>query len=258
MPRLDYLALLLLPGATVAPDLSRIDRSIGKEPAYRTKAPRYALVVIGPEARDRVWLVKDGDDLHVLADKPVRLSPEKEMATDDERNYLLAELALNGKRHANLRARVTPLRRWMYGDYARRPELVAAIEKDPNAEVLSLGIEAELPHWKPKGRVGVFAGCLDLRGALVLTARPCEAPIIHVGGPLEVSFNISRPTLLRGRPSNLNVVVGTPGLGAGTFAVVGYEDAIPDEVRPRISITFPPAGPGSDPPRHHYELPDRC
>ena len=35
-------------------DLSRIDRTIKMEPAYR-HAPKYALLVYGTEARDRVW-----------------------------------------------------------------------------------------------------------------------------------------------------------------------------------------------------------
>src|SRR5438067_10518704 len=47
-----------------AGDLSKIDRTIRKEPAYRGK-PRYCLLVFGPEAATRVWLVQDGDVLYV-------------------------------------------------------------------------------------------------------------------------------------------------------------------------------------------------
>src|SRR5262245_26057979 len=47
-----------------APDLTRIDRRIAKEPAYRSKEPRYCLPVFGPEAKTRVWLVFDGDTLY--------------------------------------------------------------------------------------------------------------------------------------------------------------------------------------------------
>src|SRR5262249_24705247 len=42
-----------------AADLAKIDRTIGKEPAYQNK-PGYCLLVFGPEAKTRVWLVKDG------------------------------------------------------------------------------------------------------------------------------------------------------------------------------------------------------
>jgi hypothetical protein len=54
------------PPATAA-DLTRVDRSIGKEPAYKTNSPRYCLLVFGPRADYRVWLVLDGDTLHVDA-----------------------------------------------------------------------------------------------------------------------------------------------------------------------------------------------
>jgi hypothetical protein len=43
-------------------DLTRIDRSIAREPEYRSE-PHYALVVIGLEAEHKSWLVMDGDDI---------------------------------------------------------------------------------------------------------------------------------------------------------------------------------------------------
>src|SRR5262249_30707918 len=41
------------------------DRTIAREPAYASKAPKYCLLVYGPEERARVWLVLDGDILYV-------------------------------------------------------------------------------------------------------------------------------------------------------------------------------------------------
>jgi hypothetical protein len=61
---LAWLTVGTLPPATAA-DLTRVDRSIGKEPAYKTKSPRYCLLVFGREADYRVWLVLDGDTLYV-------------------------------------------------------------------------------------------------------------------------------------------------------------------------------------------------
>jgi hypothetical protein len=58
-----HLALLLSAcGAAAAddvPDLSKVDRRIKKEPAYKCKEPLYALYVFGPEAKTRVWAVLD-------------------------------------------------------------------------------------------------------------------------------------------------------------------------------------------------------
>src|SRR5262252_4031078 len=55
---------VLIPMPVAATDLSKIDRTIGKEPTYESK-PKYCLLVFGPEAKTRVWLVLDGDVLYV-------------------------------------------------------------------------------------------------------------------------------------------------------------------------------------------------
>jgi hypothetical protein len=46
-------------------DLAKIDRVTAKEPAYQSKTPKYCLMVFGPEAKTRVWLVLDGEVLYV-------------------------------------------------------------------------------------------------------------------------------------------------------------------------------------------------
>src|SRR5262245_10016704 len=53
---------LICGGATQAadvPDLTKVDRHIAKEPAYKSKEPLYGLYVFGPDARTRVWAVFD-------------------------------------------------------------------------------------------------------------------------------------------------------------------------------------------------------
>jgi hypothetical protein len=47
-----------------AADLAKINRTIQKEPAYADQ-PRYCLLVFGPAAAHRVWLVQDGGTLYV-------------------------------------------------------------------------------------------------------------------------------------------------------------------------------------------------
>src|SRR5438552_7665237 len=57
---------LIMQSATLlAVDLRTIDRSILKEPAYRTAQPKYCLAVFGPKAETRVWMVLDGDTLFI-------------------------------------------------------------------------------------------------------------------------------------------------------------------------------------------------
>jgi hypothetical protein len=57
------LCVLLIAGksadAAPMPDLSKIDRRIAKEPAYKNKQPLYGLYVFGPEAKTRVWAILD-------------------------------------------------------------------------------------------------------------------------------------------------------------------------------------------------------
>src|SRR5215470_17357354 len=68
MRMLPLISALLVVGSTAVTacgaDLTKIDRTIAKEPAYKGK-PKYCLLVFGPDAKTRVWLVLDGDVLYV-------------------------------------------------------------------------------------------------------------------------------------------------------------------------------------------------
>ena len=51
-------------GATsMAADLNKIERGIAHEPKYHGQ-PKYCLLVFGPQAQTRVWLVLDGKALY--------------------------------------------------------------------------------------------------------------------------------------------------------------------------------------------------
>ncbi|HYT92873.1 MAG TPA: hypothetical protein VEL76_29420 [Gemmataceae bacterium] len=61
--RTTCLGLLVLMTASThaadVPDLSKIERHIRKEPAYKATQPLYGLYVFGPEAKTRVWAIFD-------------------------------------------------------------------------------------------------------------------------------------------------------------------------------------------------------
>src|SRR5262249_22100451 len=63
LPAIAWLAMC--PDSALAADLSKIDRAIAKEPIYQSKSPKYCLLVFGPDAKFRVWLVHDGNVLFV-------------------------------------------------------------------------------------------------------------------------------------------------------------------------------------------------
>ena len=76
----------------------------------------------------------------------------------------------------------------------------------------------------------------DLGGLLVFGDDRTSAPIIHFHGPLTLSPHGSAPLAL-GSPDEWEAVVGTPGLGAGTFARVAT-DAVPAMAHPRAEFEF--------------------
>jgi hypothetical protein len=63
--RLAAAALLLTAAQAPAAELKKLDRTIARQPAYTSKQPRYCLLVFGPQAATRVWLVADGEFLYV-------------------------------------------------------------------------------------------------------------------------------------------------------------------------------------------------
>ena len=60
------------------------------------------------------------------------------------------------------------------------------------------------------------------------------------------------------RATECVLVVGTTGLGTGTFAMIGYEDVIPESVYPTAKVTYPPVKAGAPPLEKLYELKKRC
>src|SRR5262245_16194099 len=61
---LTVLAFLAGLAPASATDLAKVGRTIAKEPTYKSR-PQYCLLVLGAEAKFRVWLVQDGGALYV-------------------------------------------------------------------------------------------------------------------------------------------------------------------------------------------------
>ena len=258
-------AFLVLAGTIPvgATDLTKVERRIVKEPTYKSGSPRYALLVFGPEAKDRVWLVKDGDTLYVDRNGNGDLTDpgEKIVAKQsDERGgvFEVEDLKVGGKTHYKMNVTFMPLKALVEEGPDQRPELKAALVKDPKAETMILRANITAPHLKAKGQVMMAVAPIDVNGPLVLAAKAADAPIIHFGGPLAVSFFVETPSFRRERAADCILAVGTPGLGAGTFAMIGYEGVIPESVNPTAEITYAPLKKGSPPVKTLYELKERC
>jgi hypothetical protein len=71
-----------------------------------------------------------------------------------------------------------------------------------------------------------------------------EAPIVHVDGPLTLRPLFTNQVFERGVRTHFPVMVGTPGLGKGTFTQVLFWGGDPDGV---ADIAFPPRDPRGEP-----------
>lgn len=196
---LAYLILGALPAQ--AADLAKIERAIAKEPPYQGK-PRYCLLVFGPEANFRVWLVLDGTVLYVDRNGNGDLTePDKRVAAgykrDDQRfGFKPGQLG-------------TPDGKTKYTLSLLRM----------NAE----GCDMEIAHNGGYARAG-----FDGPGKLRFADRAQDAPIIHFLGPLtlmrfepqlgSISQCLKPQPLVRGEQCDLAFSLGTTGLGRGTFA----------------------------------------
>jgi len=208
--------------AAPAADLAKIERAPPKVPGT---IPRYCLLVFGPEAKTRVWLVVHGDTLYVDRNgngdlgepgKAVRLAGGWTNAGDVRDN--------DGKT-THTRLRVS-----RHGERMRLTVLVAGKQQH------LVGFDEDDPlHFAP---------------------TPQDAPVVHLGGPLTVRLYGQPPAFVAGRATELDICVGTPGLGKGTFAALQCCNILNCKTAPVGEIDFPPQDPAREPIRVHVSLGD--
>jgi hypothetical protein len=254
--------LALVTAPLSAADLAQVDRTIAKEPAYRSH-PKYCLLVFGPEAKARAWLVLDGDTLYVdrngngdLTEESERVTARKDDGGDGNLTFEAGDIRVGGRVHRNLHAYVRTLDTLANRD----PEAKEYLARNPQARGYILALDVETPSRKgvgPGGRVEQLVSLSDINGFLAFADHPRQAPVVHFGGPLQVTL-FDRHRLTVGRETDLVLGVGTPGLGAGTTAYVAYEGLIPEKAHPRAEIVYPPRRPGEEPARELHELKHRC
>ena len=223
--------LVLMSGGQPAAgvDLSKIERRIVREPVYETGKPKYCLLVFGPQAQTRVWLVLDGKALY--ADRSGK-----------------GELTGPGKRLKNAGLKDSKMARYHTGPIiaadgkARYPDVIVFVFETgrANKEVL---IDVDVPMGG--GASGTYRQRVGQGSELQFADRPGDAPILHFDGPLTMALEGPNQVFVPGdKPSPLRVVVGTPGLGRDTFAWVIFDSNAPSAV---AQIAFPHRQAGGKP-----------
>lgn len=233
------LGLLLAAAPSPAVDYGKIDRALAKEPAYQAKAPTYALLLFGPEAKVRVWAVLDGDVLYLDRDGDGDLTDKDERfaRADDCRDVAIADP--DGK---------TTYVVTSVGVY---PGDVPAVRH--------LGVNVDV-----KGPVAYRQYC---DAALRDTAK--KAPVAHFHGPLTagprtISWKVPPKLALAtgDAPTDLHAVVGTMDAEHGCWVVVrshaGEKSAFGPGVHPVVDVEFPPKLPGGPAVKKRYALDQFC
>jgi hypothetical protein len=264
---LACLAVWSLPASAV--DLSKIDRRIAKEPAYESKTPTYCLLVFGPEAKHRVWLVLDGELLYIdrhadgdLTHPDDRLKAHR--VTKDPPNFMSSETTVfldvippgdpGGRNASTLTGSTRYSRLWVSSSIPRDSVTPPTEDQKEFLERLRHHYTAVYLRIDEK---------YTQMGWACFSERPQDAPILHFDGPLTFGFGqdfgpFKQPALLRGPdPSELMVNVITPGLGKDAVVTMDTRYA-PADVHPVADIEFPSKQPGGTPIQDRIVLNERC
>jgi hypothetical protein len=251
---LTLAALDLLAAPTEAVDLSKIERSIRKEPVYQSPNPQYCLLVFGPEAKTRVWLVLDGDVLYLdrngdgdLTEPGKRIEPYDTLHNPPEQpdikmmcRFNLRRLIKDGHPEGEPILSCVPDVHWFNVEHF--------IPADEREDALAKFFR------KAPFRVAVGTMRYGEDSSLAFASRPGDAPILHFDGPRQLALHPYSQPLRRGETSWLEVQLLTPGLGATvrTHWAEGIKD-----IHPIAEIECPPLRPGAEPIRFRLELPGR-
>jgi hypothetical protein len=248
-------------GEPTAIDLAQIDRSIVKEPRYVGK-PHYALVVVGPRAEHRSWLVMDGDEtLYFDRNGNGDLTdPEDHIRLDaeaTEKMHMAEESSHSGMNVFDLGKMSGVALRFDY--WVRKRGFVPADER-----LRKFAREREANDWENGTLWRLAVKGSQAQNPVLLAARPADAQILHLDGPLTFALKWGEFQSLQPWPKAtvFDVHIGTSALPPRNYNQRMFapltEFEIPRDVHPRAKFEFPPKSPGSDPVVRTVELDLRC
>ena len=234
LPWTSLLLLGLCIPLSFGQNIGKIDRTIAKEPRYESKSPWYCLLLFGPEAKAKVWLVLDGDKLYVDRNGNGDLTEPGECFT-----------------------------RAPGDDVFRIPDLNLGIAKKKYADVRV--------NWHPQGVGGngkfhlhiiVRVNEHDQYALVAANAEsPAKATLLHFDGPLQPYLMIGvfkrQEHFTRGKEHLLGVSLVNKHPGV-EWVHVSHEKGVPAEIHPVVEITFPGKTPDAKPTTMKVLLKHRC
>jgi hypothetical protein len=268
-------------GIAVAEDLGSIDRTIGNQPIYASKEPRYCLLVFGPGADTRVWLVLD------LAYDPLREKP-------GNTESLYADLNGDGNlTDAGERIPVTVVTsRYFDWKFSRReheqhlPRFNVGDVKSRDGKTVYKNLVIDVGWYVFGRRDRKVTVAVDVPGygrqsvggdQLWFAMTPAKAPVIWFHGGLTmrlapsgllhcpVDYSGKEPPtpwyeefpLVRGKTMPIRAQIGSAGIGLGTFNTIP-SNTPPEGVHPVAKVVFPHADPKKPPIEVSVDLDQRC
>jgi hypothetical protein len=220
-----------------AADSFKIDRTIRREPAFAAK-PQYCLLVFGPEAKRRVWLVVAGEAFY--ADR----NDNGDLTEPGKRVYSVGNSRILGFIDPNTFSMWLPVpeneRIYDVGDIfdaATRTWYNIRVRRSGTLNSAKFEILVDTSgRFRQIGQVSHFG------------ATPQSAPVLHFNGPLTLGFLNSQ--LIRGQTGmEISAWIGTnPPDGAhGAPAYLIRDGAIPSYFSPVAWFEFPGHTPADRP-----------
>jgi hypothetical protein len=269
-------SLAVYPLSAEENSLSHTEWAIDKEPKYESQRLGYLLLVFGPKAESRCWVVYEMGDRAAADGETTRMGDR--LYVDRNGNGDLTdpgECVQATVRTVETIVSFSPgiMKQYLPTfDVGTITELATKLEhSDVRFDVnYAMGLTRPGLSMKLAGSFPMFPGEFDLSFA----PTAAEAPVIHLRGPLTLrpawsdsavlSFTSDgelqprEPQVLTaGEESDLFVNIGSFGLGRGSFASLSTE-AVPGEAHPVAEIEFSNRQPGNSPIRRTYVLSHRC
>jgi hypothetical protein len=258
------LAFLAFFRPAAAADLAKIDRTIAKEPKYASQ-PCYALLVFGPDAARKVWLVLDGEVLYVdrngngdLTEPGERLELAKDHDIQVAPGMYSRMDVFDIGNLAGLRGQKGDIRfrldHWIRTkDYVPKNDFERTIARERAAN-----------NWEQATLWRIIDDRTMAQNPITFAARPQDAQVSHFDGPLTFHLKLrDQQELVRSdQPAMLHLLIGTTGLPTRNQRYPVYSPLVitevPADAHPVAEIEFPGKTPADPTIKVTAKLDLRC